>query len=445
MKKKSLRFLSLALSAVTAFTFAGVAAPTTVRAAGEPIAINATNFPGEGFRTAISTAVDTDKNGSLSADEIAAVTSLNIYNYYYYYDDATAPEVSADLYEGGYLSISGADDITGFEYLTSIDNLYMNNVSNTSLDFTSLKDLGFLYIENCYSLSSIDVSNLNKLKDLTIYYTSLKSLDVTTNKSIEAVRCSGNYEFSSFKAGENNKKLSGVYVYGPNLKSLNLSKLKALTGVAISDCSLNLNKIGIKNKSKIKELCINYNRNSGFNPTEYPNLQILEYSGNGASKLDLSKNTKLIRLQVNDNKLRSLDLSNNTKLDFINASYNSLDKLDVTKCKKLSYINISSNDISKMDLSKNKNLYTFMAYDNSFKEVDFSKNKSIGYIEIGKNTKITLPKDKYSCSYYDYSKDKYVAKNVKGNTFQPSKVFETYSYYYFEGNSHYICAYFYEY
>lgn len=43
------------------------------------IKINETNFPDENFRKYVSDNCDTDKNGSLSDDEIAAVKEINVY------------------------------------------------------------------------------------------------------------------------------------------------------------------------------------------------------------------------------------------------------------------------------------------------------------------------------------------------------------------------------
>ncbi|MBR3434969.1 MAG: hypothetical protein IKG88_03665, partial [Bacteroidales bacterium] len=87
------------------------------------IAIDATNFPDENFRTYVSSNFDTDKDTYLSDDEIAAVTKI---------------------------AVSGRNitDLKGIEYFTALTDLYCFNNQLTSLDVsknTALRDI------NCHS------------------------------------------------------------------------------------------------------------------------------------------------------------------------------------------------------------------------------------------------------------------------------------------------------
>lgn len=67
----------------------------------------------------------------------------------------------------------------------------------------------------------------------------------------------------------------------------------------------------------------------------FPNLQVLNCSGNNLTRLDVSKNTALKKLYCANNQLQSLDLSQNGQLDYVNCSFNRLTSLDMSGNTKL--------------------------------------------------------------------------------------------------------------
>ena len=67
----------------------------------------------------------------------------------------------------------------------------------------------------------------------------------------------------------------------------------------------------------------------------FPNLQVLNCSGNNLTRLDVSKNTALKKLYCANNQLQSLDLSQNGQLDYVNCSFNRLKSLDMSGNTKL--------------------------------------------------------------------------------------------------------------
>ncbi len=420
MKKSTLRFMSVALSAATAFTFAGFSAPTTTKAAETAVAINEANFPDEYFRNAVSTNLDTNKNGSLDPEEAAVVTDFTVYNYGWGEDD---PYFYVDEY-GGYLSLYNCSNCTGIEYFTNASYVYLYSINDTKFDFSGMSNLSWLTIDWAYNLESVDVTGLEELYSITITHCdSIKSLDVSTNKNINYVSCAGNANFSTFKTGNNNKSLSSVYVYGPSVKSLDLSKLSALTDLAINDCNLNINKLGIKNKNKITTLCINNNKKSGFVPSEFKNLTYLEYENNGAKSIDLSKNKKLSYVDVRDNSLKKIDVSKQKDLWFLDVSNNKLSSIDVSKNKDLGTLYATGNVFKKLDLTKNKYLGSlYINYNPLLTTIDASKCTSLYYVSIDYDATMKLPSGTYTYSYYDYSKEDTVKKKLKGSSVNGEKL-----------------------
>ena len=88
---------------------------TTANAAEEEITsveINETNFPDENFREYVKSSFDKDGDGVLSAEEIAAVTKIDVYD-------------------------MGISDLTGIEYFTDLAFLNCNKNNLTALDVSN--------------------------------------------------------------------------------------------------------------------------------------------------------------------------------------------------------------------------------------------------------------------------------------------------------------------
>ena len=69
--------------------------------------------------------------------------------------------------------------------------------------------------------------------------------------------------------------------------------------------------------------------------------------------LDVSRNTALTDLDINDCKIRSLDLSKNTAMEYLLCSANCLTDIDVRKCTALKILSCVENQLTFLDVSKN--------------------------------------------------------------------------------------------
>ena len=160
MQKHGGIWLALLLVLLAAALLAPVAAM-----ASEPqsVEINTTNFPDATFRDYVQQ-FDTNHSGSLSSDEIAVVTQINVIN----------------------KSIS---NLTGIEYFTALEKLecYYNQL--TSLDVS--QNTALTYLECSYNqLTSLDVSGCTALTYLHCYENQLTSLDVSENAELNTLNCS---------------------------------------------------------------------------------------------------------------------------------------------------------------------------------------------------------------------------------------------------------------
>ena len=164
------------------------------------IAINADNFPDGNFRSYVSGNIDTNNDTVLTADEIAAVTEINVIG-------------------------MGIADLTGVEYFVALKRLicYSNNL--TSLDVTENTALTALH---CYEnqLTSLDVSQNTALKSLYCNSNRLTSLDVSQNTALEYLYCNKNLLTSLDVSA--NTELTELRCYENQLTSLDVSQNTAL-------------------------------------------------------------------------------------------------------------------------------------------------------------------------------------------------------------------------
>ena len=129
------------------------------------LVINADNFPDGSFRAFVNR-YDTDSDGSLSAEEVAAVTVM----------------ACEDL---------GIRSLKGIEYFTALTRLYCGKNHLTTLDVSKNTSLIVL---RCYDnwLTSLDVSGSTALTYLACGVNQLTKLDVSKNTALTYLSCSAN-------------------------------------------------------------------------------------------------------------------------------------------------------------------------------------------------------------------------------------------------------------
>ncbi|PQV47854.1 putative secreted protein (Por secretion system target) [Jejuia pallidilutea] len=141
----------------------------------------------------------------------------------------------------GYASIS---DLTGIEYFTNVDYLYVHNNNLVTVDLSSLVNLKFLKI-NDNSLISLDVSDLVNLESIQCYNNQLVSLDFSGLTNITVIN-SDNNQLSSLILSDN-FELVHLNCENNLLTSLDASDSSNLLQIQCS--SNNLTTLNIKNDS----------------------------------------------------------------------------------------------------------------------------------------------------------------------------------------------------
>ena len=136
------------------------------------VRIDETNFPDKAFRSYVFEECDTNRDGILSAEEIACVTSMTV----------------GQSRETGWSRIT---DLKGIEYFTALTYLRYTDNRLTALDVSHNTALTYL---DCgfNQLTALDVSHNSALTYLDCSDNQLTTLDLSNNTALTRLECCGN-------------------------------------------------------------------------------------------------------------------------------------------------------------------------------------------------------------------------------------------------------------
>ena len=390
--------MKLFLTAAFAVSFAAVPAFTAFAANG--VAVNKTNFPDKAFREYVLANFDGDKDNSLSASEISAVTSIN-------------------------LKDKGVEDMKGIEYFTSLTSLncsynaYIRELdvskntslktlicSNTNIDELDLaKNTALQKLDCAYTIiGQLDLKKNTNLTYLDCEHTRLQELDLSKNTKLKYLDYSDNcgmldtYGFYHLKPDlSKNTLLEELHFdkissgYNDNeqftIDLTNNKKIKVLT--CYDSCVANLKISGLTNLTKLD---CGSNKLTALNLTEFTKLTHLDVSYNRLTVLNIAKNTALTELYCQSNELKTLDLTNNKSLKKVSCEDNQLTSLKLTGLSLLEFLECDDNKLSSLDLSTNSALTELDCSYNNIKSLDLSNHTKLKRLETGRNSALTTLK-----------------------------------------------------
>ncbi len=296
-------------------------APASAWADEAPVAIDEANFPDEYFRQIVCE-YDTDGNGELSPEEIAAVTEIDCS--YGYAESLKGIEHFTSLKELNciYNSLTSLD----LSQNTALETLECGGNQLGSLDLRRNTALESLECEDS-QLSSLDVSKCALLKKLYCHDNKLTSLDLTQNAALTELWCDNN-QLGSLDLSRN-LALEWLSCSGNPLEALDLSSLGKLETVYCEEAQLTSLNLG--ENAALKCLNCSSNKLSSLDVSGLASLEELECGYNELTSLDVSRNTALKKLYCHNNKLASLDLRQNTALEELECESNQLTSLDVSQ------------------------------------------------------------------------------------------------------------------
>lgn len=262
----------------------------------------------------------------------------------------------------------------------SLTTLYCGSNKITALDVSENVNLTIL---NCESnkLKAIDVSKNTALKSLLCSYNTITALDVTQNTSLTDLSCGSN-DIATIDLSKN-ALLNKLDILGNELTSLDL---KANTNLTFLDCNSNkLTTLDINSNPALEYLSCGNSGNStpfsGLDVTKNTKLIELQIFQFNIEQIDLSKNTALKMLRLQSGKLSSIDLSNNTALEVIMVNGNNLTTLDLSKNLSLQFLSCAGNQIKTLDLSKNTALTFAECYSNNLTSLNLNNGNNANFVE----------------------------------------------------------------
>ena len=245
------------------------------------IAIDETNFPDAAFRSEIADQFDKDGNKSLSDEEVAGITRI-------------------ELNQKGILSLKGIEKFTELTELSCS----RNNLSE--LDVTKNTKITNLDCSNNH-LSSIDVSHNAELLSLHCSYNQIKELDLSKNKRLSWLDCREN-----------------------QLKTLDLSHCPNSSWIF---CNSNqLQTVTLGSLPEMERFCCDDNQLTSLDLSGAPLLNHINCDHNKLQALDFSACPVIKDLICNNNSLKTINLKGCTKLEQLYCEENSLTTLDVSDC-----------------------------------------------------------------------------------------------------------------
>ena len=228
------------------------------------IAIDASNFPDEHFRSCVSKNCDTIvKDGYLSSAEIAAVTWL----------DCSGSEEE----RGSIVSLDGIG------FFTALQGLDCSSNALTALDLSANTALTWLDCSN-NALAGLRIEKCAALETVWCYDNRLEALNLSGNPALLEFWCNGN-QLSSLDVSRNTA-LAALWCYDNQLSELDIRSNAALTTLS---CAAN----------RLTSLDVSAN----------PALTTLWCFDNQLTSLDITGNPALRVLGCYQNEIRLLDLN----------------------------------------------------------------------------------------------------------------------------------------
>lgn len=396
MKKTSKRTLTALMAAM-------ILATTSVAAAGPAfaaetqtvsseqqtasIAIDEKNFPDENFRAIVLKKIDTDGDGMLSLAERNAVTTLSIRCSQEAKNILGFTEKEENSI--GYRWYNGkAVDLTGLEYFTNLDTLYLSNIDPVglpldklinlrevyftsmpvvSLDFSQNKKLENIYCRCFNLLESINLQGLDQLPKLTLSKCNLNSLDLSSNTNLKEIYLDNN-KFHSINLS-NNTLCEHLDFEGTPLTELDISDLNQLTYLNIDGCAfdeVNADTLKVSENTKLEEL-------SAQKMKQCTRLDVSHISS--LKKVTADENV-FTSIKIGEN-LKELHLHNSKKLPIIDST-----TLEAPTNSALSGIYLYKSNTKKLSTSHLKSLAWIEAIDCQLEHLNISGNTALTYLSL---------------------------------------------------------------
>ncbi len=148
------------------------------------------------------------------------------------------------------------------------------------------------------------------------------------------------------------------------------------------DCQRNMiRSLNVKNSPMLTYLMCQLNDLTGIDLSNNSNLDELYCNNNRISSLNVTQNEMLRILYCSGNQILRLSL-NNPKLKYLACFENKLQTLDLTKCTSLSRVDCFLNQLNTIQFGENNNIGFLSAGENNFESIDLSSCSRIYWVDL---------------------------------------------------------------
>jgi hypothetical protein len=234
------------------------------------------------------------------------------------------------------------------KYSSDLEYIHVSYVEDEDLDFlNSFPNLASLYLETNKDLNSLSLKNLNKLKD--VFINGVKKVFIEECDELTEIK--SNYKedgspvlISDSLSIKSCPKLISIGTIVKNLKVFNCPKFNTFTSMSLQniwfdscdafktfpsgwwkpDFKTSLKSLQVTNCKGIENLNISWpsSKINFINIDGSSNLKELHVAGHNLETVDLSTNTKLEKIFLQNNNLKSLNISHLPNLNTLNIANN---------------------------------------------------------------------------------------------------------------------------
>ena len=297
------------------------------------ISITTTNFSDDVFREYVSSNFDTDSDGYLNDEEIAAATVISLEN----------------------TSITSLD---GVKYLTALYVIYGDNSQLTALDVSGLTALYCIYSDNS-QLTTLNASGCTALEVIYASNNKLTTMDVSNCTSLDVIYASDNQlvsvDFSGCTA------LATLYCSNNQVTSLDFSGYANLEMIDFSNNALTT--LNLSGCTALETIRCDNNQLTTMNVSGCTSLSTIYGDNNQLTALDVHGLPALYVIYASNNQMTTLNARGCTALYALYCDNNQLTAIDVSGCTTLEAIYCANNHLTALDVSTNTALNALSCYE----------------------------------------------------------------------------------
>lgn len=240
-----------------------------------------------------------------------------------------------------------------------------------------------------YNVTGLVFSGCDRIKWLSCAHNALTNLDITGMPELLQLNCGYN-DIHKIDISQS-----------PKLQELNAEMNFNLGNISFSTCP-ELKYVNVRNAAKINNVDV----------SKLPDLEYLCVESTDISRIDVTKNTNLKRLNCSYIRyLYMLDVTKNPKLEELyidtKTTYSRMKTLDVTNNPELRILFCSGQALGTLDVSKNPKLTSLFCSDNNLPVVDLSHNPDVFELSLRGNflnfNTMPVPADSPQLKLYYYT------------------------------------------